>query len=255
MEGNIDSSHISFLHRNLADYVTLVDDGTDRPGYPSPALSTWIRASSKSARLEIQDTEYGFRYAGLRTTAAGHQHVRMTVYVMPTTTYIPDPSPTRRVDVGLIIIPADDNSCWRFSSRFRGNPFDTVTLDEQGRRLRTADNDYLLDREAQRATSMTGISGVANQDYAVTESMGPIYDRTKEHLGTTDLAVIHARQMLIRAAQNLEQGIEPPGLDPVIPFSRFVAEERILPAGADWRRLATDDDPEFRPADLGARVS
>ena len=56
---------------------------------------------------------------------------------------------------------------------------------------RNADNDYLLDREMQRTTNYTGIWGVNDQDRAIQESMGPIYDRRKEHLGTSDQAIIY----------------------------------------------------------------
>ena len=52
-------------------------------------------------------------------------------------------------------------------------------------------NDYLLDREIQRTTSYTGIWSVNDQDRSVQESMGPIYDRRKEHLGSSDLGDHH----------------------------------------------------------------
>ena len=70
-------------------------------------------------------------------------------------------------------------------------------------------NDYLLDREIQRTTSYTGIWGVNDQDRAIQESMGPIYDRRKEHLGSSDQAIITARRRLLNLARELQQGIEP----------------------------------------------
>jgi hypothetical protein len=72
-----------------------------------------------------------------------------------------------------------------------------------------ADNDYLIDREAQRTKSFTGIAGIRAQDAMVTESAGAIADRTREHLGTSDKAVIAFRQRLLAAARRLAQGIEP----------------------------------------------
>jgi hypothetical protein len=72
-----------------------------------------------------------------------------------------------------------------------------------------ADNDYLIDRTAQRTQSFAGIAGIRAQDAMVTESAGPIADRTREHLGTSDKAVIAFRRRLIEAAQRLEQGLEP----------------------------------------------
>jgi hypothetical protein len=72
-------------------------------------------------------------------------------------------------------------------------------------------NDYLIDRERQRSVNFTGINGVNAQDMAVQESMGPIYDRTKEHLGSADLAIITARRMLLEAAKDVEDGRDPVG--------------------------------------------
>src|SRR5206468_12626054 len=76
---------------------------------------------------------------------------------------------------------------------------------------------YLIDREIQRTQNYTGLPGNRVQDAMVTESMGPIYDRRSEHLGTTDQAIIFFRRQLIRMARGLEKGIEPPILsDPTL---------------------------------------
>jgi hypothetical protein len=246
MEGNIDSSHISFLHRNFQDW-SYPDDGTDKPGYPTFPMSAYIRATSRDPKLEVEETGYGFRYAAIRRTAAGHTHVRMTVQVMPVITYVADPLPTQGNRLGLIIVPRDDDTCWRFGGGIRPvSGRSQVIPGDQGERVHGPWNDYLIDREMQRKVNYTGIVGVSNQDFAVTESMGPIYDRTREHLGTTDLAIIRMRQQLINAARNLERGIEPPGLDPNFPWHHVRSEERILAPGESWHTLATDADPVFR---------
>ncbi len=75
-------------------------------------------------------------------------------------------------------------------------------------------NDYLIDRDVQRNGSYTGIDGIGLQDQAVTESMGPIYERAQEHLGTSDAMVIRTRRRAIAAARALrEHGVLPPGVD------------------------------------------
>ena len=43
----------------------------------------------------------------------------------------------------------------------------------------------------------------------MTDSMGKIVDRTEEHLGTTDTAIIRMRRRLIMGARDLAEGIEP----------------------------------------------
>jgi hypothetical protein len=79
------------------------------------------------------------------------------------------------------------------------------TTDWYGRFRLAADarNDYLIDRKLQKTVSYTGIGSIHAQDQAVTESMGPIYDRTQEHLGTSDRMVIRTRKRLLDAAKAL----------------------------------------------------
>ena len=52
------------------------------------------------------------------------------------------------------------------------------------------------------------------QDASLQESMGPIQDRTKENLTSTDNAIIMARQRLRKAAKALAKGELPAGRDP-----------------------------------------
>ena len=95
-------------------------------------------------------------------------------------------------------------------------------------------NDHGIDREAQRTQSFTGIDGIHLQDQAITESMGPIIDRSIEHLGSSDAMVIRTRRCLIRAAQALrEEGTTPPGVDDPQLY-RQRSGGVILPRTADW---------------------
>jgi len=248
IEGNIDTSHISFLHRNLADFeMQDFDDGTDKPGFPSDKMSTKIRGFSRGPKVEVQDTEYGYRYVGIRATPNGHLHLRITCNIFPIYQMVSRLPNSKTQGPGLaVFVPIDDENCWRWNISGRpGRPYSAEEreemlrtapreLDEQGRPLRGHWNDYLIDREAQVTTSYTGISGVGTQDRAVTESMGSIADRSQEHLGTTDAAIIRLRRMLIKAAQSMQEGEDPPTLDPET-SSKIRSHEEIIPAGADWR--------------------
>ena len=60
-------------------------------------------------------------------------------------------------------------------------------------------NDYLIDRQMQKTRNFTGIVGVNTQDFALQEGMGPICDRSKEFLGSSDKAVIAMRRLLLEA--------------------------------------------------------
>jgi hypothetical protein len=75
--------------------------------------------------------------------------------------------------------------------------------------LRNKSNDYLIDRKLQKTRSYTGIKGVSEQDAAVQDSQGPIADRTREHLGPTDLGILHFRKLVMESARALQQGRPP----------------------------------------------
>src|SRR5262249_32941805 len=71
-------------------------------------------------------------------------------------------------------------------------------------------NDYKIDRKLQKTSRYSGIRGmVPDEDRAMTETMERVLDRSKEHLGTSDIAIIAMRRRLIKMARELEQGKEP----------------------------------------------
>ncbi|HLQ35656.1 MAG TPA: (2Fe-2S)-binding protein, partial [Chloroflexota bacterium] len=133
------------------------------------------------------------------------------------------------------------------------------TTDWYGRfRLKAnAANDYLIDREKQRSGEFTGIPGVHTQDQAITESMGPIYDRGSEHLGAADAMVIRVRRALLDAVRALaDKNVTPPGVDtPEIYRQRSGGV--FLPQGADWLEATKDlrkafvEHPDLDPAISG----
>lgn len=90
----------------------------------------------------------------------------------------------------------------------------------------------------------TGIQGVRAQDRAVTESMGPVSPRHKEHLGISDTSVAWLRRRLLESVRAFMAGGEPIGLDPSIPHSRLRSEEKVIPIDAPWQSLL--DYPESR---------
>ncbi len=261
LEGNLDSAHIAFLHGGRSPLAPPRQDPPDaadfdKPGYP-PMRSRYRR--QENPWLEVQDTWYGFRYAGLRKTPAGYTNARVTDFIMPFYTYVPNPYGPLGGNGAGMYVPIDDDHTWRMNFVTKGsgdvsrvmveptpvNARTTVDPYVNGvrRRSRLPENDYLIDRESQRVASYTGIdSDNADQDMAVTESMGAIYDRSHEHLGTTDRAIIRMRRMLIDTAKDLAKGIEPRGLDASRPFDRIRSAERVLDAGEDWRMLGTDTD-------------
>jgi nitrite reductase/ring-hydroxylating ferredoxin subunit len=264
LEGNIDTTHISFLHSSntpTSRPAYPANDGSDRPGYPSQAMRTFLHRTVGDAYLEVQDTWYGFRYAGLRPTLNGNLNVRVSDFIMPGYVYVPQPYLPVGGDSIIMMVPRDDETYWRWgmdmkpgirdeqmdSGRYEVPSFGPGTRNGLAggvqQRTQWAENDYLIDRESQRTSSFTGIQGIAQQDMAVTESMGAVMDRTHEHLGASDKAIIRARRMLIDAAKALANGIEPPALDASLPYREIRSAERIIAAADEWRLLGTAADP------------
>jgi Rieske oxygenase family protein len=112
--------------------------------------------------------------------------------------------------------------------------------------IQSMENDYLIDRAVQRSRrSYTGIPGIRQQDMAVTESMGAIFDRTSEHLGTTDALIIRTRRRMINAAHALEEkGIVPPGVD-TPELYRQRSGGVLLPREVNWWDATAPKRTEF----------
>ncbi len=211
LEGELDTCHTSFLHR-IADRSTLS---------PGLAESTVNWAADGMPRLDVRNTDYGYYYGSQRDLGDGRYNWRLTQWVLPSNSIIPHakfPISSRAY------IPIDDENTFVFGTSF--NPEAPMTQADRDY-LETgmgaapklipgtftpvvnSSNDYMRDRAAQRQGDSTGIPGVNNQDRAIVEAMGPIADRSKEHLGTSDVAVIAARHRLIRMAKDLANGQEP----------------------------------------------
>jgi hypothetical protein len=108
---------------------------------------------------------------------------------------------------------------------------------ETAARHRTRQNDWLIDREVQRSKTFTGIEGVNTQDLAVQESMGAIVDRSREHLGTTDQAIITCRRILLDVLRDFERGVDPLGVDPKT-YRNVRAADIVIPKDAPWQEIA-----------------
>jgi len=214
LEGGVDLSHIAFLHRNL-------DPGRD-------ARDQTLTRGDTRPTFEVVDTDYGLLIAARRNADADRFYWRISQWIMPWYTMFPP-----LVDTGIgghAFVPIDDESCWVYNMTWDpSGPLGAVgdgiygeLLPGTYRSRANRDNDFLLDRAAQRTVSYTGIPGFAAQDGAVQESMGLIADRGRERLGSTDVPVVALRRRLLHAVQMLRANEELPGLEP--------ASQRVRPA-------------------------
>lgn len=243
LEGGIDSSHVSWLHSGSLN--------TD-PLFKGAGGNKYNIADKKPV-FEVVESEGGLLIGVRRNAEHGHYYWRITPWVMPCFTMVP-PRGDHPIH-GHFWVPIDDETCWAWS--FDYHPVRDLTQaevqamrDGKGihvryvpgtyRPLANKDNDYLMDREAQRAgITYSGIEGIAMQDASLQESMGPIVDRTKENLVSTDNGIIMARQRLMRAAKALaERGVRPPGAEPAHQLVRSAAV--ILPPDQLFKEAAAE---------------
>lgn len=249
MEGQIDSAHSSSLHSS--------DMRPARVDSAAAASTHWLRPSTdKNPRIQVQLTNYGFRYAAIRRpimNAATHDYVRITVLVAPFTALIP---PNSSYNVATVIVPKDDvSSYFHFIAWSETGGIDQeawrkfcvtqvgIDLDATYKPiLRTKANNYLQDRQAMKLGNFTGIPGIPNQDIAMWESMGPIADRTSERLGASDIAIVQFRRVMIDAARKHAAGAEPLGLvAPHVPQALLRSYQGVVPKTEDWRKLGISD--------------
>jgi phthalate 4,5-dioxygenase oxygenase subunit len=255
LEGDIDSSHIDYLHSRLTPEVV-------------SSLARGFFSRDRSPKLDVVPTEYGAFYSAKRQwDDEGNFWHRITQYIQPIHTMIAASSGDT---ISLRShVPLDDHYSMMVVQRAflhraatpeeRAEAMDAftdtggylpATSDPRTRYFTAANksNDYKRDYELEKTRQFTGISLVrANlQDRAMTELMTnaegiePIYDRSREHLGTTDSMVIMTRRMLIRAAKALaERGVVPANVDNV-ELDQVRPASVILQDGENWI-AATED--------------
>ena len=229
LEGECDSSHLSFLHRTL--------DRSLQPHYQDNA-----------PRYFTEDTDFGERLVALRTMPGGGTYVRVSAFLMPVASAVPVGSGGAgdRLDGYEVhfYTPLDDTHSWRFDFGFRRSRAITpeeVTrrpvIDSSYHRIPNVSNHYLQDREMQRTVNFTGMASFLTHDSCATESMGPRYDRSREHLGASDSGVIAVRRRMLDAVQAFQRG-EPPlhvVTDPAQNDFRHADSLAEVIESADWR--------------------
>jgi phenylpropionate dioxygenase-like ring-hydroxylating dioxygenase large terminal subunit len=208
LEGDIDTSHFGFLHAGAIDPDEM----------PGGTFSKYV-TSNRAPHYAVLTRDYGTMYGAYRPAEEDSYYWRIAHFVFPFWTFTPPGPLGAKVSAGCWV-PIDDEHVHQIGfSRVAPGLTRVITgnmlprTSSPYRRFRWAangENDYLIDRDMQRANrgpdGYTGIKGVLMQDQAVTESMGPIYDRSQEHLATGDAMVIRTRRRLLDAALALANG-------------------------------------------------
>ena len=260
VEGGIDSSHSGFLHSRLSAAED-VERGRRQGGSEGMRYKT----QDKHPRFEVVDTDYGVLIGARRDAEADSYYWRITQFLMPFFQMIPPYGESPTIG-GHAWVPVDDYNTMSWSitwhptralteqelDRMRAYPTGGIHVGDEGILPPTtqawgrwmpranASNDYEVDYDAQKTAVFSGILNLALQDSGMQESMGPVYDRTQEHLGASDTGIIQMRKRLINAAIALrERGLTPTGVDTPAAY-RVRSAGVVLPRSAVWVEAAQD---------------
>jgi nitrite reductase/ring-hydroxylating ferredoxin subunit len=239
-EGGWDTAHLPVLH--LGD--------TQNSNFFSGKGKEALRGIP--ARYEFIATDFGFVYGRGRPNADAGLNWECALMFMPSwKMFQPFAGPDNRITL-LGWVPVDDENCMLWGVEYHprraltdaemewSKSFHYIHVElEPGtvRPLRNRDNDYLVDRALQKSgRSFTGVLGLGLQDSAIQESMGPVCDRTREHLGPADVILVKLRRHLLRVLEDMREGATLPGIDPashrlrpgIIPLPDGVALESRL---------------------------
>jgi phthalate 4,5-dioxygenase len=246
MEGGIDTSHVSYVHRFEVD---------EDPMHQGTKALEYIKADG-NVNFEIERTDFGLTLYGRRLGDPDSYYWRITQWLFPWYTLIP-PFGEHALG-GHVWVPIDDRNCWAWSINYHPDkPLSHEELHHMAagkgihceyepgtfRPRANKDNDYLIDRRAQKEKrAYSGVFGISVQDASLQESMGPIQNHAAEKLLPTDRAIVMARRMLHEAATAMEAGAEPPALN--ADKQRVRAAGVLLPRGdkpQEWARVHLSD--------------
>ncbi len=226
LEGAIDTAHFSFLHMVVPqvgeDAASLMAHAAIGSQSVKNDRIRWVQEDPRP-RFEINEFPAGLTIGGARLAGEQDRYWRIAQFLAPNHALVPNAFPGENYH-GQTWVPASDTSCWIYN--YTWNPDRPLTeeereacrkgltvhaeVDENYIPLRGPHNDYLLDREAQRLNSYTGIQGVSEQDAAIQNSQGPIVDRSRENLGATDVGLLRFREYMLKRAKALaNEGKEP----------------------------------------------
>ncbi len=219
LEVGIDPAHASFLHRFFKDEDLSESYGKQFRGASASSDLPMTKVLREYAQPEIrvENADYGLQITSLRHIDDKATHVRVTNLLFPHAFVIPLSS---TITITQWHLPIDDYSCYWIAifTSFK-EPLNKETMraqrlelyelpDYMPRRNRT--NNYGFDANEQATETYTGMGHDINvHDAWAVESQGRIQDRTREHLGKTDVAIIKYRRMLIEAMKQVEAGKAP----------------------------------------------
>jgi phthalate 4,5-dioxygenase len=216
VEVGVDPAHASFLHRFFEDESADASYGRQfrATSADSDLPMTTILRRFPRPKIEVEQSDIGLRITALRELGDDKMHVRVTNLLFPQAFVIPL---SQEMTITQWHVPIDDVSCyWVAIFTSFTTPVDKQTMREQRLNLYELPdykprlgraNNYGYNLEEQRMRTYTGMGEDINvHDQWAVESQGPIQDRTREHLGLTDKAIVAYRMLLLSAMKQVTGG-------------------------------------------------
>jgi hypothetical protein len=257
LEGEVDSAHAAILHGRR-------DGGT---------INQWRQGQDLTPTFESVQHDAGISIGARRKDGAEQNYIRVNQFMMPFWTLVPPQHQYPELS-GHAWVPIDDEHTLAlmfsytpdqpfyekarkvFREGYKGRETGhhsevayepkpaTVPFPKYWSRFNRA-NAYGFDHALQEKYN-AGMPGLWMEDAACQCGVAPIYDRTKEHLGTTDSGIARVRRMLLDSTHKLDKGIKPPSSEAPEGFM-LRAISITIPAGGDWQSIGR----EYMKAELG----
>jgi nitrite reductase/ring-hydroxylating ferredoxin subunit len=241
LEGDIDTSHVGFLHMGAMQLEDLPK------GHPSR-----IRLLERAPEFEVVPTAWGHMSGAYRDCGASGRFWGLAHFLFPFWTITANDMPLGPPWLARAWVPVDDTHTMLITMLDKNWALPPGLSDKNGnvvpgtsfswgtpvpnstdwlgrwRIVENVANDHLMSREIQQISAFVGVEGITPQDQAITESQGPIQDRSREHLVPSDEMIVRTRRLLQTTAEKLvENGVVPPGVDN--PWVYYGARGGVMP--------------------------
>lgn len=250
MEGDIDCAHLAFLHHGGHEPETVGED----------FIARWL-TTGRAVEAKVTSTVWGTMEGHRRPDSIDPDYWHYTQYLLPSWTVPGQAVFDEEEPIVRFWLPVDDTHAMifqlsrpqalvdgksKFLSKMGNLPGAVVKMSDlllpnsgdwygRWRLTPSEENDYYIDRDSQLKGNYSGITGIQIQDKAVTESMGPVVDRSREHLCASDLMINRTRLRLLKAVETYgESGELPPTLDNPELTRHIQAGGGHKPADQDW---------------------